>query len=318
MADNLITLADMVKVNDVSIVDAGVSDIFNDAPVLAALAADVASHGTNHQYLKEVGAPVVGFRATNAGRPHSKSTDELITIALKILDATHKQDAKLADSYPKGGAPAFMARESRRHLRSGMKTAEKQIFYGTGNDADGFAGLADNAGLNAVADAMVLDAGGAIGAASWMDVWLIRSTSDHANLELIVGQDGNIELREYFRQLVRDGSGNDFPAYVQQIDGWLGCKVGGAFSVARIVNIDARVDASANTVTDDLLDDAFELFPEEAPPTHIIMNKRGRKQLRQSRTATRSDGAAAPMPTEWEGIPIITTSSIEAYGAKVA
>lgn len=316
--DNLITLANMVTVNDVSVADMGVTDIFNDAPVISQLAADVASHGTDHKYLKESGAPTVGFRGVNLGRPHSKSADTLVQFPLKILDASHHQDCKLADSYTRGGASAWMARESRRHLRAGFAQAEAQIFYGTGNAASGFTGLADNATLNALAGAMVIDAGGAVGAASWFDCWLIRSTPDHANAEVIVGNDGNIELREYIRQFVQDGNGDYYPAYFQQIDAWLGFKVGGAFSVARIVNIDGRANATANTLTDDLLDRAFELFPESAPPTHIVMNRRGRKQLRQSRTATRADGQKAPLPTEWEGIPIITTNSCKYYTAKVA
>lgn len=315
--DDLITLANMVTVNDVSVADLGVSDIFNDAPVISQLAADVASHGTDHKYLKESGAPTVGFRAANAGRPHSKSADTLVTVGLKILDASHHQDCKLADSYPRGGATSWMARESRRHLRAAMQMAEKQIFYGTGNAASGFVGLADNAGLNAIDDTMVINADDDDDAAAWSDCWLIRSPSDHTGFEVIVGQDGNIELREFFRQFIADSNGDLFPAYFQQIDGWLGAKVGGAKSVARICNISMRQAATSGILTDDLLDDAFELFPESAPPTHIIMNKRGRKQLRQSRTATRADGQKAPMPTEWEGIPIITTESIINYGTKL-
>jgi hypothetical protein len=40
------------------------------------------------------------------------------------------------------------------------------------------------------------------------------------------------------------------------------------------------------------------------------MNGRSREQLRNSRTATTANGTPAPLPTEWEGIPIIRTASI--------
>ena len=40
------------------------------------------------------------------------------------------------------------------------------------------------------------------------------------------------------------------------------------------------------------------------------MNGRSREQLRNSRTATNANGTPAPLPTEWEGIPIIRTASI--------
>jgi len=98
MADSLLALADLVKINDISVRDLGATDIFNDAPVLNQLSADMASHGTQHKYVKESGAPTVGFRAPNAGRDHSSSEDTVVTIDLKILDACFHVDAKLADS----------------------------------------------------------------------------------------------------------------------------------------------------------------------------------------------------------------------------
>lgn len=320
MPDSLISLADMVKVNDVSVRDLGVTDIFNESPVLMELAVDTASHGTDHKYLKESGAPVVGFRAPNLGREHSKSADTNVTINLSILDAGHHQDAKLADSYPKGGAAAFMARESRRHLRAAFRAAERQIFYGVGSGVEGaaagFVGLADNPQLNALADAMVLNANGDAGAGSYADVWLIRT--GEADMELILGVDGNIELKEFYKQNVQDATGKWFPAYMQDIDGWMGCKIGGARSVGRIVNLDMRVNATTAILTDDLLDDAYELFPTSKKPNLIVMNERARKQLRQSRTATRADGQKAPLPTEWEGVKIVVTDSLSYYASRVA
>jgi hypothetical protein len=319
MADSLIALADMVKVNDVSVRDLGVTDIFNEAPVLMALAVDTASHGTDHKYIKESGAPVVGFRAPNAGRGHSKSADTVVTISLSILDASHHQDAKLADSYKKGGATAFMSRESRRHLRAAFKAMQQQIFYGTGSGVDGaaagFVGLADNAQLNALADTMVLNAAADSGAGAFFDVWMLRTGPE--DMELILGEDGNIDLKDFYKQQMQDGSGLWYPAYCQDIDGWAGCKIGGAKSVCRIVNCDGRVNATTGIVTDDLLDDAYEKFPTEKKPNLIVMGERGIKQLRQSRTATRADGQKAPRPTEWEGVPIVV-ADLGSYASAVA
>lgn len=311
MPDSLITLADMVKLNDISVRDLGASDIFNDAPVLMLLNSDVASHGTTHKYLKESGAPTVGFRAPNAGRAHSKSADTVVSLDLKILDACYHVDAKLADSNPRG-VDFVMARESRRHLRAAFAASERQFFYGTDEDAGGFAGLADNAGLDALADAMVVNAGGS-GTGVFSDVWMIRTTSDHANVDLIMGNDGGIDIQPYLRQLVLDGDGNKFPAFWQQIDGWIGMQVGGAKSVARLVNLNQADDATTNTLTDDLLSELFEVFDENGPPNLIVMNKRARRQLQQSRTATNVTGAPSPWPTEWEGIPIVSSKSITTY-----
>lgn len=317
MADSILALADLVKINDISVRDLGATDIFNDAPVLNLLNTDMASHGTQHKYVKESGAPTVGFRAANAGRDHSKSGDTVVTIDLKILDACFHVDAKLADSNPRG-VDFVMSREAKRHLRAAFSAAERQFFYGTGVDAGGFAGLADNAGLDALADAMVINAGGS-GSGTFGDVWMIRSTSDHANVDLIMGNDGGIDIQPYLRQLVEEaGSQKKFPAYWQQIDGWIGLQVGGAKSVGRMVNFNLADGATANTVTDDALSELFEAFDENAPPTHVVMNKRGRRQLQQSRTATNGTGAPAPWPLDWEGIPIISSKSITTYGTAVS
>jgi hypothetical protein len=70
------------------------------------------------------------------------SEDELVTDTLKVLDATFSADVALAKGYIKG-PDAFIQRELARSLRSAFFAAEKQVIYGTGNDAGGFAGLAD-------------------------------------------------------------------------------------------------------------------------------------------------------------------------------
>lgn len=316
MADALVTLADMVLLNDVSVVDRGATDIFNDAPVLAALMAELASHGTDHKYLKETGAPTVGFRAVNVGRDHGKPTDIWVTEALKVLDACFDIDCKLADSNPRG-VDYVMARQARRHLRAAFAAAELQIFNGTGADAAGFSGLKDNAGLNGLADAMVAN-GGASGTGVFSDVWMLRSTPDLTDVAVIIGNDGGIEIQPYVRQQVEDADGKKYPAFYQQIDGWIGMQIGGAKSVGRLCNINHANGATTNLLTDDKLSELFEKFDETAPPTHIVMNKRSRKQLQQSRTATNGTGAPAPWPTEWEGIPIISSKSVTTYTTAIA
>ncbi|HEY4260382.1 MAG TPA: hypothetical protein VGM98_09485, partial [Schlesneria sp.] len=92
MADTFASLADIVKLNDMNRSDIDVTDLLQDAPFLAALAAAEASNGTNHSYLKETGAPVVGFRAPNAGRFNSTDADTNVQIALQILDGSFSVD----------------------------------------------------------------------------------------------------------------------------------------------------------------------------------------------------------------------------------
>jgi hypothetical protein len=297
MSDSLITLADLVTINGAGVSPIEVKDIIDGAPLLARLAADTASDGTIHKYLKETGAPTVGFRDPDEGREHSKSTDELVTINLKVLDASFHVIKVLADIY-KGGPDAMIAREAIRHLRAAFALAEKQIFNGT--DAKGFSSLISS--LSYLGHPMVYNAGGSSAVTS---VWMLRSTPDNAGVSVITGQNGDISIDESFVQFIEISS-KKLAAYMTPIEGWLGLQIGGAYDVGRLAN----VDNGSYALTDDLLSELFALFPEDRPPNLIVMNKRSRKQLQQSRTATSPSGSPAPWPTEWEGIPIVSTASI--------
>jgi hypothetical protein len=314
MPQNPLTLADLAKINDVSIRDMGASDIFNDAPFIAAIDVLEASHGTEHKYVKETGAPTVGFRAANVGRDRDKSGDTLVTETLKYLDCAFDVDKMLASSNPRG-VDYVMSREGRRHLRAGFAAAERQIFSGTGADAGGYAGLRDNAGLNALADAQVVNAGSA--AASLQDIWMIRVDVD-TDCCTLIGQMGELKIEPYYEQTVTDSTGKKYQAYVQDCSAWLGFQIAGAKSVVRICNVNNTANATTNICTDALLEQAFELFPAGRPPTHIVMHRRQRSQLKRSRTATRTDGQAAPRPENYEGVPIITTENLTAYTTAVA
>lgn len=310
MADSFVTLADLVKLNDMNLADIEVSDLLQGAPFLAALAAGPASNGTNHSYLKETGAPVVGFRAPNSGRFNSTDTDTKVEIALQILDGSFSCDKALADAYKKGGAPTYLARRGRRSLKACFAGAEQQIFYGTGNDSDGFIGLSEAETVNSIANTdHVVDAGGTTvnGATS---VWLVRSSDDDTGVSVIMGEDGQIQIGDSVIIKELDANGKSYPAYYTPIMGWIGLQVGSAFDVVRIANITQQ---SGHTLNDDLLSQALELFPSDKQPTHIVMHRKACGQLQRSRTAVNSTGAQAPRPTEYEGIPIITTDQIKKF-----
>ena len=304
MADSLLGLSDLLVINDQNLADLEVSDLLDDAPLLAALAAETASNGTLHSYVKETAAPVVGFRAANTGRDLSHSTDTAVTITLKILDASFQIDKALADAYMKGGPAGLIARELKRHLKAAFAAAELQIVNGVGADAGGFVGLTGASTIDALADGMVYNATGATALSS---VYLIRTTPEGNDVTLIAGNDGQLNVGETVEQLVKDGDGKSYPAYTTSVLGWLGLQIGSAQSVGRIANVGA---AAGKTLTDAMLGEALSLFPSSRQPNLIVMNRRSRKQLQLSRTATNATGAPAPRPTEYEGIPILTSEAV--------
>lgn len=303
MADDMFVLADFVG-DALDLSPAQVTDLSLAAPFLTALPMVTSSNGTNHKYMKETGAPVVGFRAVNAGRELDSSVDTVVSLDLKVLDFSWAVDYALAKAWRKGGAPALIAREGLRHLKAALFQFEKQIFYGTGNDAGGFAGLLDNAQFDALADGMVVNAGGTT-ASTASSVWLVTANQDAC---CSVMREGNpIELGETVVIDMLDGSSKHFPAYYTPASTWCGLQIGGAYDIVRIANL---TEDSGKGLTDDLIYTALSKFPGGRVPTHIVMNRRSLAQLRKSRTATNATGAPAPIPREVEGIPIIVTEAI--------
>lgn len=303
MAATYLDLAHVTLLNDANLADREVSDLLNKAPLLAVLAADTCD-GITHTYVKETAAPVVGFREVNDGRENSKSADTRVTVELDILDASFDVDLALAKAFSKG-PEAYVEREAVRHLRQAYFCAERQIINGSfaPGAADGYVGLRN---VLVLAHAMTYNAGGTT-ANTGSSVYAIRSTGDMNDVTAISGKNGSLEISDSVIIQKAGATVGTYPAIYTPIMGWLGLQIGGAYSAARICNLTA--DAGKG-LDDEKIAELLALFPSDAPPTHLVMSRRSRKQLQQSRTATNATGAPAPFPMEAFNIPILTTESI--------
>lgn len=300
MADSFYPLTEAVKINNANLAPFEASNILNKAPFLQALATIMASKGTQHEVICETTAPSAGFRAAYDGVENSTSGDTVTTINLKILDSSFAVDKALADSYSKGWE-AFVEREAKRHLRQSFFEYESQVIYGTGNDSGGFSGFANQTNLDDSDDAQVVNAGGATAVSS---VFLVYSDPEH--VAAILGNEGNIQIDESVVQRVAGSATGTFPAYYTPVTAYVGLQIPSIYDVVRICNI----DAGSNTLTDDLIAQAIEIFPSDRQPNLMVMSRRSRRQLQNSRTATNPTGAPAPFPTEAFGIPIIPSDAV--------
>lgn len=313
MADTLTTLAELVRFNSLDVNPADITNILNGAPVLRALHAMQSSNGTTHKYNIETTAPVIGFRAVNAGADITASISTQVSIDLKYIDAKIAEDVALANAY-RGGAAAWLDNRTMRQLRQALFILEKQFFNGTvGGDASGFLGLADDANYDKKNDTLVVDAGGST-ADTGSSVWFLRSTPDDSDVALVGAGDNalstpniNVTVGDIFQTMVLGSNSKQMIVYARECGGHLGVQIGSKYAVARICNLTAD---SGKGLTDVLLAQALEKFPSADPPTHICMNRRSLSQLQRSRTTYSPVGAPAPRPTEYEGIPIIVTDAI--------
>jgi hypothetical protein len=311
MAESYNTLAGLVQLNDKNLADLNVTDLLDDAPLLKVLHAQPASNGTLHKYVKQTTASSAAFRDALDAATKTASADTLVTVTLKILDASFSTDVALADAY-KGGRDAWLQLELMRSLKQVFAVAEKQVFYGvgTGGDAKGFAGLIDNAQLDSTGDAMVTSAAGS-NAATQTSCFLLRHGMD--DVSFIMGNDGKIVVEDEPTIIAKAGAvntGHTYPALYVPVTGYCGFQIGGAYSAARICNIECNVLTATTAFTDDHVAAGLSLFPAARQPNVIVMNRNALRLLRQSRSAYSPTGAPAPIPAEVFGIPIVVTDQI--------
>jgi len=319
MADDMHAIADLLG-DALNISEIEVSDLLRESPLIAALPMQESSDGTTHRYVKETGAPVVGFRAPNAGLDLDSSDDTAVSVSLKGLDWSWMVDVLVADAWRRGGREAYIAREGKRFLRAALFAFEKQIINGivgasdsaaASGSASGFAGFRDAATVDALADAMVVTAGAGTADLN-SSVWLVRLAEDGVS-GVYKGDTGGLMAMSIgettvVQRIVNPGTDNkQFPAYYTPAACWLGLQVGSAYDIGRIANCSVAVP-----LTDDLISQGIAKFPVGHAPTHILMGRRSRQQLQDSRTATTTTGQPAPFPEDSFGIPIITTDAITA------
>lgn len=301
MANAYTSTTELLQLADGNISDIDVSELLQKAPLLSVLSAMEASNETSHEWLKKTAAPTAGFRAINDGMENTKATYTKVTQALKLFDASFSVDLGLLKAR---SGDALKRREAIDHLQTAFAEMEQQIVYGTGNDAAGFSGFANEATTAAYDDTMVVNAAGTT-ANTGSSVWAVR-TGEPA-VSVVYGGNGRIDIGEEYMTTLAGSSTGIFDAVRTPILFYGGVQVATTLCLARIINLTAD---SGKGLTDDLISDLLALFPASEGPTHLAMNRRSLKQLQQSRTATNPTGAPAPFPSEAFGVPIVVTDQI--------
>lgn len=272
--------------------------------------------GTSYTTGIRTGLPTVGFRNANEGSTPSKSSFKKGLVECFIIDAQIKADKAVADAH-EDGAAAFQATEASGVAEATLRTLGRQIFYGTALDAKGFPGLKaflPKAGVNAGGDLLCIDATGT-SASTASSVFAVKFGEKDAIM--VPGNGTVLDLGEWRIQSVADENDatKQLTAYVNGLTAWVGLQLGNENCARRICNLTADVGKG---LTDTLLATLLESFPTGFVPDALFMSRRSRRQLQNSRTVVLQGNAKvradqpsiAPIPTEYEGIPIIATDSI--------
>ena len=302
------TLANLNIIGDVSLADLNVADTILAGSMFMMLHAQSSSNGILHEYEKEVDAPVVGFRNPNESNRGTPGVDELVNVRLKVLEATVEADKALAKGYParKGGSSAYMAKKGARKLAAAFHSAERQLIYGTGNDADGFVGLAEAPILAALGQEKVVDAGGT--GNDLESVYVLRSDED--NVSTIYNGDSGFDFGDMYETRLNevDAAGAVLGTYaglVTTILSWIGLQIGSKHSVVRVANIDP-----AGNDVEGFIQDAIALFPGDRMATDIFASRRIRRAVQRGRQNTATENDRVGLVTAIDGLPVYTSEGL--------
>lgn len=309
------TLLDIAKLNGSDSVVGLIEENLTYAPEMEVFPARTI-RGTSYKIAVRTTLPGVSFRAANGGTIYTKSEFRNRLIECFILSGNIRADVAVAGAYEDGPA-AFMAIEASGVMKQAMLTIGSQIYYGTQGGL-GFPGLqAIHTAYSSVLSApLVINATGTA-ANTGSSVYGVKFGPQ--DVQMIFGQGLPFSMEDdWIKQMVNDGTpGQDYFAWINSLNAWVGLQVGSVFSVGRVKNLTAE---TGKGLTDALLGQLLALYPVGHRPDAWLMNRRSALQLQNSRSATSvgnlgsrtADGKDiwAPTPTESNGIPIIITDSI--------
>ena len=292
------TLLDIKKLNDGVGFDLVEENVLL-CPELRIIPAEVIA-GAEMKLTVRTDLPTVGFRNLNEGMARSKSQYETRVFSCADISGQIAIDLGV---YRRALDPLRLQQaEASGFMEAAFRHVAKQFWYGTTNDAKGFPGII----AQMLADtAHEVDATGSTSKSSVYFVRIARETC-----QFLFGNGTTIDLQpEWKEETVIDAKGNPFQALTNWLNGAVGARLANKNAVVRIKNIGT---ATGKTLTDELMFSAYEKFTTAlgAEPTHIFLTPRSREQLRASRTATTTNGQPAPLPTDWNGIPLIASSAI--------
>lgn len=301
------TLLDIAKLNGNDRVVGLIEENLTYAPEMNLFPARTVS-GTSYHTIVRTGFPSVGFRNANEGVTPSKSSFRKQLTELFILSSAIEVDKAVAAAYEDGPA-AWEMIEADGVMRQTMITMGSQIWYGTSADAKGFAGIKSLVPKNST---ISVDATGAA-ANTASSVYAVKFGVQ--NVSLVFGQNTTLELSDFRDQQLTDDSGGKYAGRVADLTGWAGLSVLNNNCIGRILNLTAE---NGKGLTDSLLADLFNKFPVGYVPDAIFMSRRSRSQLQKSRSVTLfgqgtnrpQQPLISPIPTEYDGVPIIVSDSI--------
>ncbi|XHR27543.1 MAG: major capsid protein [Chthoniobacteraceae bacterium] len=298
MPNGPLTFLDLVKLQTTPGYDL-VEENVRLSPELEVVPADVMA-ATEISLSVRTDLPGVNFSNIGEGAKLSKSGTLTRLFQLAYLDALVSVDVRLLNGKPTDLQGRLLSGEQSGYVESAIRTMGKQFWYGVGNDKKGFPGLIAQ-GLTDTSH--VIDAGGTTAAKSS----IFFTALGRNKAEFWFGNNRALEFDDWFQGNVLDVAGNPYEAENSWMHCSVGARLGNRNAFVRIKNITAE---DGKTATYELMHQALRQMRDDLGqiPTHIFMTGRSQEQLRQcDKTALNPN---PPLPTAFEGIPILPSHNI--------
>jgi hypothetical protein len=284
-----------------------IEDVTTFAPEFAIVPA-MTKPGTTYKLTRRTSLPTASFRNVGDAATTSKSTFVQETKEMYFLDVPLQIDEAVVRGDP-GGAGQLLADEAAGALQAATITIGSQFYYGTGNDAKGFAGLtAQSVGK--------WPAGGTTNTTSAFLVWL-----NTQGVSFVVGNNGDISLSEWTKQAYMPAATTQKMVWVANLSSYIGLQVGSDSAVWRVSGI-----STSYPLTDARGAGLLSKVPlNRRNGLRWFMNRTAAYTLQNSRSTigyvaatsggspTQQMGALGPfgeLPTTLCGIPITITDSL--------
>jgi HK97 family phage prohead protease len=296
-----VTLIDVAKL-DAGIGSPLISEVAVVAPEARVFPVDVIQGGTVELSVNTAAA-TVGFRNANEGTTPSIGTFESRIFQTQVIEHPIVIDIQGVLQASKDPART-MESTARTVLEGVIKHIGVQNWYAgtaqSGADTKAAPGLLAQSNS---ATTHVVDADGSTALTSVYMARLGDGYCDH-----VYGNGTTLNMGEWMEETVESAAGKKLRALVSYVSGRIAPRLSNKNALVRVKKLGTD---SGKGLTDALLFQAFEKFLTNGQePNAIFMGPRSQRQLQASRTATTTNGAPAPLPTEWNGIPIYITNSI--------
>jgi HK97 family phage prohead protease len=301
------SLTGAVTLLDVAQLDAGIGtpiidETIIEAPEVGMFPVEIIS-GSTVELSVQTDTPTVGFRNANEGRDFVRGTFASKIFQTQVIEQPIAVDIQGVLNASKNPGRVLMA-EAMNVTKAVLNHIGVQTWYaGTAQasaDAKAPPGIIAQAetGNDHVYDAQ--------GGSAKSSVWFLQLGEQ--SLCHIYGNDTTLNYgANWVEETIEDANSKKLRALVNWISGRVAVKLANKNAAVRIKNL----AAATQVLTDAILFSGLELCDNLGlVPNVIVMNPRSLYQLRNSRTATNPVGAPAPLPMEWNGIPILKTKNI--------